>query len=146
METKENKVSFIKILGKFLLRALSFVLTFVAAVAVTLLISLKMLCSDSFPHVQQTFVTTILETGQLKFLASWFLSSEEIQAIVDQNSMKEFNVEVDTDLIQLGGFGNAGLESGNVQDSGDCAAIRPKPLTGKQTQKSHLTVWTSSAN
>jgi exopolysaccharide biosynthesis protein len=119
METKEKSVSFAKKMGTFLLRMMSFVLTFVVALAVTLFISLKMLCSDSFPHVQQTFVTTILETGQLKFLASWFLSPEEIQAIVDQNSMKEFDVEVDTDLIQLCGFGSAGLESGNEQDSSE---------------------------
>ena len=101
-------------MGKILLRVLAVVFTFVAAVALTLLISLKMLCSDAFPHVQQTFVTTILETGQLKFLASWFLSSEEIQEIVDQNSMKEFNATVDTNLIQSGGFGNVSV---GYQDS-----------------------------
>ena len=118
METKEKTNSFAAKLGKVLLRILSFVLTFVVAVALTLIISLKMFCSDDFPHVQQTFVTTVLETGQLKFLASLFLSPEEIQKIVDENSMKEFDVEVDTGLIQMGGFGNAGLESGNGQDNG----------------------------
>ena len=105
-----------KQVGKIILRVLSFVLTFVAALALTLVISLKMFCSDTFPHVQQTFVTTVLETGQLKFLASVFLSSEEIQKIVDENSMKEFNEEVDTNLIQLGGSGNAGL--GGAEDNG----------------------------
>ena len=105
-----------KQVGKIILRVLSFVLTFVAALALTLVISLKMFCSDTFPHVQQTFVTTVLETGQLKFLASVFLSSEEIQKIVDENSMKEFNEEVDTNLIQLGGSGNAGL--GGTEDNG----------------------------
>ena len=66
------------------------------------------------------FVTTILETGQLKFLASWFLSSEEIQEIVDKNSMKALNASVDTALIQVGGSGsvNVGGESGE-EDSGD---------------------------
>ena len=108
METKK--------IGMILLKVMAFLMTFVAALAVTLLISLKMLCSDAFPHVQQTFVTTILETGQLKFLASWFLSPEEIQKIVDENSMKEFDVEVDTGLIQMGGFGNAGL--GAEQEDG----------------------------
>ncbi len=98
-----------KKIGKIAVRTLAVVLTLVAALAATLLISLKLLCSDSFPHVQQTFVTTILETGQLKFLASWFLTPEEIQAIVDQNSMKEFNVEVDTDLIQTGSFGSVNI-------------------------------------
>ena len=95
--------------GKIAVRTLVMVLTLAAALAATVLISLKLLCSDSFPHVQQTFVTTILETGQLKFLASWFLTAEEIQAIVDQNSMKEFNVEVDTTLIQSGSFGSVNI-------------------------------------
>ena len=117
METNEKTVSLGKKVGMLLLKVSSFVLTFVAVVAVTLFVSLKMICSDTFAHVQQTFVTTILETGQLKFLASLFLSSEEIQEIVDQNSMKEFDVEVDTDLIQMGGFGSGGLDE-NVQESG----------------------------
>lgn len=118
METKEKSESLAKKLGKILFRVMSFILTFVVAVALTLVISLKLFCSDNFPHVQQTFVTTVLETGQLKFLASLFLSSEEIQKIVDENSMQAFDVEVDTDLIQLGGSGNAGLSSDSTQEEG----------------------------
>lgn len=119
MTNKESKVSVGRRLGELFLQLLAFVLTLVVAVAVTLLVSLKMFCSDSFPHVQQTFVTTILETGQLKFLASWFLSPEEIQEIVDQNSMKEFNVEINTDLIQTDGFGSVGLDADGAQESGE---------------------------
>ncbi len=106
--------------GRILLRISAVLLTFVAALALTLLISLKMVCSSAFPSAQQMFVTTILETGQLKFLASWFLSSEEIQEIVDKNSMKALNASVDTALIQVGGSGsvNVGGESGE-EDSGD---------------------------
>ncbi len=77
-------------------------ITFLISVVITLLISLKMICSNNFPSAQQMFVTTILETGQLKFLASWFLSPEEIQKIVDFNSMRELEANVDTDLIQIG--------------------------------------------
>lgn len=120
MTNKESNVSGGRKLVKFFLRLLVFVITLVVVVAVTLLVSLKMFCSDSFPHVQQTFVTTILETGQLKFLASWFLSPEEIQEIVDQNSMKEFNAEINTDLIQTDGFGSVGLDAaGEQEDSED---------------------------
>ncbi len=107
----------IKKIGKVFLQMLAFLGTFVAAVAVILVIVLKMFCSDTFPHVQQTFVTTILETGQLKFLASLFLSPEEIQAIVDQNSMKELNAEINTDLIQSGNFGSVGVDGGNGVES-----------------------------
>lgn len=114
-ENTVEKGSFVRAVGVFCLRLLTCLLTLVAAVVVVLYLSLNMLCSDSFPHVQQTFVTTILETGQLKFLASWFLSPEEIQAIVDKNSMKEFNVEIDTNLISAGSFGSLETGAGEVQ-------------------------------
>ena len=84
------------------LRCLAFPLTLVAALALTVVVSLGMICSDAFPTAQQMFVTTILETGQMKFLASWFLSPEEIQAIVDQNSMQALDAQVDSTLIQIG--------------------------------------------
>ena len=116
MTSKKNTISVGKAIGKWTLRLLLMVVTLVAALAIVLFATLKMLCSDTFPNVQNTFVTTILETGQLKFLASWFLSPEEIQAIVDQNSMVAFNVQVDTNLIQPGSFGSVDVETGQVQE------------------------------
>ena len=52
---------------------------------------------------QELFVTTILETGQLKFLANVFMSDEDIQEIVNKNSLKEMDSEVDDNLINVGG-------------------------------------------
>lgn len=101
----QNKKGIGKKIGGFFLKTMAFLLTAVLALAATLLLTLNMLCSDVYPSVQRTFVITILETGQLKFLASWFLSPDEIQAIVNQNSMQAFNNEVDTNLIQSGSFG-----------------------------------------
>ena len=104
--------------GRTALRALALLLTFAAALALTVLLSLRMICSDAFPASQQIFVTTILETGQLKFLASWFLSPEEIQDIVDQNSMQALDAQVDSSLIQVGGSGQ--VDTGSSQeDSGE---------------------------
>ena len=80
-------------------------LTFIAALAAVLLLSLRLICSSAFPTAQQIFVTTVLETGQMKFLASWFLSPDEIQAIVDQNSMADLDADVDASLIQIGSTG-----------------------------------------
>lgn len=119
MSNKKKSNSRGKIIGKIVLRTLAVLLTFVAAIAITLLVSLKMFCSDKFPNVQTTFVTTVLETGQLKFLASWFLSPEEIQAIVDQNSMKAFNVEVNTDLINSDNFGNVDVQGGGTGENSE---------------------------
>lgn len=124
METNEKTVSLGKKIGMIVLKASSFVVTFVLAAIVIVFVSLKMICSDTFPYVQQTFVTTILETGQLKFLASVFLSSEEIQEIVNQNSMKEFDVEVDTNLIQVGGLNNSGTGDGTQESGEDIEIIK----------------------
>lgn len=103
----------LKKLGKVLGRIGICLGTLVLALVVTLLLALSMLCSNKYPKVQRTFVTTILETGQLKFLASWFLSPEEIQSIVDLNSMKALEAEVDTNLIQMGSFGSVGVSMGD---------------------------------
>lgn len=112
----ENKKSMGRKIAGIFLKTMAFILTTIVALVVTLLLTLNMLCSDAYPSVQRTFVTTILETGQLKFLASWFLSPEEIQAIVDQNSMQAFNNEVDTDLIHSGSFGHGALEDDETPD------------------------------
>jgi len=112
----EKKNSTGKKVGSLLLKLGAFLLTLVVAVAATVMLSLNMICSDRFPSAQRMFVTTILETGQLKFLASWFLSADEIQAIVDRNSMKELNAEVDTDLIQIGNVSFSGGETVKEED------------------------------
>ncbi len=77
------------------------VVAFVAALAAALLISLNMICGDLSPKAKQTFVTTILETGQLKFLASWFLTPQEIQAVVDANSMESMDDSIDAGMVTV---------------------------------------------
>ena len=120
MQEIKTKNSIGRIIGKTVGRFFAMLLTVVAAIAATLLLSLNMICSSAFPSAQQMFVTTILETGQLKFLASWFLDADEIQAIVDQNSMKELNAEVDANLIQIGG--NSGsISVGSSEQSPEAA-------------------------
>ena len=91
-------------------------ITFVAAVAVTLYLIIHSFCNgSSSPAAKKVFVSTILETGQLKFLASWFLSADEIQEIVDSNSMEEFNEEVNTSLIVVKAKSN--LSSGKASQT-----------------------------
>lgn len=112
---RKKNISTGKMILGIILKVLLVLFTTVVIIAATLFISLKMMCSDSSPAAQRMFVTTILETGQLKFLASWFLSPEEIQEIVNTNSMKEFNEEVDDSLIDVGGSGNVSIGgSGDV--------------------------------
>lgn len=95
-----------KNIGKIALKVGAFIGTFLLTVLLIVAISLGMICSKAFPSAQQMFVTTILETGQLKFLAGLYLSPDEIQEIVDRNSMKKLEADVDTGLIQIGGSGS----------------------------------------
>lgn len=114
--------------GRYLLYSLAFLSTAVAVVVMVLAVSLKMMCSDVYPDLQSRLVTTFLETGQLKFVPSLFLSSEKIQAIVDKNSMAAFNEEVDTGLINIGGAGSIDL-SAEEQEWGDIEIFEVKGST-----------------
>ncbi|MCR4618994.1 MAG: phosphodiester glycosidase family protein [Lachnospiraceae bacterium] len=48
-------------------------------------------------------VSTIQETGQLKFVNKLFLTTEEIEEVTGHNSMGTLDAEVDTGLISVGG-------------------------------------------
>ena len=86
-------------IGKIVLKGLAFLFTFIAVVFLILYSVCGLACSSKRPHAQRTFVTTMLETGALKFIVSWYLSEEEIKEIVASNSMADMNTEVDETLI-----------------------------------------------
>ncbi len=73
-----------------ILKGLAFLLTFILILAVTLYIMMQIFCRGS-QSSRNTFITTVLETGQLKFLASLCLSEEEIAEVVNANSMKKLD-------------------------------------------------------
>ena len=114
--------------GRYMLYALALLSTAAVTLVLILAMSLKMMCSDSFPDLQSRLVTTFLETGQFKFVPSLFLSSEKIQAIVNKNSMSEFNEEVDTGLINIGGAGSINL-SAEEKEWGDIEIFEIKGST-----------------
>lgn len=86
-----------RITGRFFL----VVITILAAAAITLYITLDMICTGPSVAARELFVTTFLETGQLKFVASMFLTGEEIDEIVRRNSMPVIEQEVDPNLINV---------------------------------------------
>ena len=67
----------------------------------TFYIMLQKCCNGPSEAARTLFITTILETGQLKFLANWVCSDEEIQEIVNKNSMEKVDTTVDTSLISI---------------------------------------------
>lgn len=85
------------IIGKIM----SFIGVTILGLVVALLLIINMFCNGSSEKARDMFVTTILETGQVKFIVNWFLSSDEIKDIVKRNSLKDMKTEVDTSLINV---------------------------------------------
>ena len=70
---------------------------------IALVLTITLICHGPSESAKELFATTILETGQLKFLANVFLSKEELQDIVDKNSLQDMDAEVDENLINTDG-------------------------------------------
>lgn len=87
---------FLKILGK----VFAFVGVTVGMVFVCILLTITLICHGPSNSAKELFATTILETGQLKFLANVFLSKDEIESIVSKNSLQDMNAEIDEKLIE----------------------------------------------
>lgn len=92
---KENK--FLKYVG----RTFGILFGTIGIVLVTFVTMMILICHGPSERAKELFVTTLLETGQMKFLASVFVSDAEIQKIVDKNSMATMDAEVNTDLISI---------------------------------------------
>lgn len=109
-ERERNKEETVKIGGgdkvfsiilKTLAMLLACVLTLAVVLASTALVSIKLICGETSPAAKELFVTTLLETGQMKSLATLFLSPEEVQALVDNNTMEQIDEEIDSSLITI---------------------------------------------
>lgn len=101
--------------GKIVGRVLLVLFTTVLGLALVLATVLVTIIKGPSISARDTFVTTVLESGNLKFLASVFLSEEEIKEIVENTSMKEMQAEIDKELIDLeskveGNFDENGVE------------------------------------
>lgn len=77
------------------------ILTTILAILITLIIMFTMICHGPSSKATELFATTFLETGQMKFIVSMFLSDEKIQEIVNNNSMSEMTAEVNANLIKI---------------------------------------------
>ena len=96
-------------------RAALILATVLLVLAVTVLLGVKMICGSTSGSARQMFATTLLETGQLKFLVNWFLSGDEIRELVDGNSMEEFSGSVDPSLIVISSDVSSGQSSSSSQ-------------------------------
>jgi len=112
-ESPEKKASKARTVFKWVGRVAAVLGTAVFMIAATLVVSIMLICSDISPAAKSTFVTTMLETGELKFLANLFVPADEIQKIVDANTMGSLDAEVDSSLISIGGGGHISGDEGS---------------------------------
>ena len=78
-------------------------------VFIALVLTITLICHGPSESAKELFATTILETGQLKFLANVFLSKDELQKILDKNLINtEGNKE--KELIEIHNVSGDGFE------------------------------------
>lgn len=94
---RSKKLGFAGILGRILL----LLATFIAVAFVGAYATVWNICHGPSPAAKNLFISTILETGAMQFLASWFFSEDEILAITSANSLTQIDEEVDTGMIVL---------------------------------------------
>lgn len=86
---------------KIILKTLSFLGVFILMVLFTLYASLLLICYGPSKSARNIFTTTFLETGAFKFVVHLVLPSKTINEIVNSNSLKDLNKDVDSDLIDI---------------------------------------------
>lgn len=89
--------------GRIILRITGCVGTTLGLILITLLIAIAIICCGPSNMVRDMFVTNMVQTGQMDFLAYIFLSEEEVDEIVNSNLTNVPEGETDTSLIQIGG-------------------------------------------
>lgn len=108
-------------------KILAFILTFIIILLADVYIMMQIFCRASNSS-RNTFVTTVLETGQLKFLASLCLSDEEIAEVVSSNSMKQFTDNtVNEGLISFEGISSP---DSSTSDNDNKAGIEIEVIPG----------------
>ncbi len=102
----------LKIVGKVLL----VIVTTVVILAGTVYIMLWRCCNGPSDAARNMFVTTILETGQMKFLASWVCSDETLKEIADSQAMKPIEDDQDITIIKPPLEDDDDIDAGRVFD------------------------------
>lgn len=87
------------VIGKVILRFLLVLLTFAAITFGGLYAVMWEICHGPSEAARDMFVSTILETGQMRFLASWYFNEEEILAVTNRNARVYNEENVDPNLI-----------------------------------------------
>lgn len=101
--------------GKLIGRVALVVVTTLLAVVLALVVLFATVFKGPSPSARDTLVTTLLESGNLKFVVSLFFDSDEVQEIVNSTSMKQMDAELNTDLIESGGDVSGDFDENGIQ-------------------------------
>lgn len=93
--TKDHKIA------RWVWRVFAMLLTTVLMAFVGIYGALWIFCHGPSAAARDLFVSTILETGAMKFLAGWYFDKNEILEITSNNSMGVSDSDVDVDLIRI---------------------------------------------
>ena len=118
------------ILGKVLLVLLVTVLVLVG----TLYLSLLKMKNGPSEAAGNLLISTLMETGQLKFVAKLIATDEEINEIVSGNAMEAMEADVDLSLITVGGDdedGETTEEEIGEEEEFDENGIRLEEISGR---------------
>lgn len=86
---------------KIILKLLSFVGVFLLMVIVTLYGSLLLISYGPSKSARNILITTLLETGAFKWVVNYVLPNDKINEIVNSNSLKTMDTEMDKSLIEV---------------------------------------------
>ena len=97
--------------------------TTVLALVLALVIAMLVIVKGPSENARNTLITSVLESGNLKFVAHLFLSSEQIEEIVAGTSMASMETEIDAELIDTsaeveGNFDENGIERIEINGRG----------------------------
>ena len=92
---------------------LAYLLTTIVFIFIALYLIMMLLCKGPSISARETFVVTMLETGNMKFVVSWYLTEDEILAITNREAdtpiaTPESN---DTSLVTVSTSDNLAVEN-----------------------------------
>lgn len=98
-QKKSNKV--LRIIGKILWRSFVWIMTTVLLLVGAVVGLVYTFNYGPSPSARSLFVSSVLETSAIGFLATWFLPSEDIQTILSNNAVEELQVVTNPNLIVI---------------------------------------------
>lgn len=101
--------------GRNIARLLLVLVTIIVAMFLSVVVALAAIMKGPSPAARDVMVTTVLESGNLKFLAGLFLSSEEIEEIVSRTSMSKMDEQVDTELVDTQGTAEGNFDENGIE-------------------------------